>query len=331
MDTLVTATINDAQDAGDPSKISILVPPVNRLDDVNNPPYIGNQRPNYNQYLADPDNSMWSYVSCLSNGCASDGDPQSNGTYWDGWPSLAIDAPASQHRAMGWMAFLYDFSGELYWETTYRLDLAWNSCLPLDPGQPNNSNCLFYEGTNGDGTLFYPGKGDSNPDCPDASDRGCIGGTHDIPLETIRLKRTRDGREDFELLNHLRSLGLEGEATTIVESLFPNMHSVTPDRDGAPFDSARAALVDLLPVGTAAARHCVHVEPRRQQRDLRDGCRWNRSDPPDRQPGSRHQTCMVTRRIEDRVHVEPRRQQRDLRDGCRWNRSDSPDQRPGSR
>ncbi|MCA9861627.1 MAG: DUF4091 domain-containing protein, partial [Thermomicrobiales bacterium] len=69
----------------------------------------------------------------------------------------------------------------LYFSTTHRLQTAWDD------------QCDF--SGNGDGTLFYPGSA-----CPPGTGPGCIGGSTDIPIESIRLKRLRDGREDYEYL-----------------------------------------------------------------------------------------------------------------------------------
>ncbi|MEZ5208268.1 MAG: DUF4091 domain-containing protein [Acidimicrobiales bacterium] len=243
---LVTGTINELTTYGVPGEVDVLVPPVNRLDDASGA-YVGNQRANYDAWLGQAaGNRLWAYTSCLSHGCANAADPTTASAYFNGWPGYAIDAPAVQHRAMGMMAFRYDLSGELFWETTHRLPLAWNTCNAFDINNQNNSNCLFWDGTNGDGTLFYPGLGDANAACPNAGNRACIGGADDIPLETIRLKRIRDGREDYEYLHYLATHGKGTQARAVVDALFPTMHDATPGKDGATFDGARAQLVDLL-------------------------------------------------------------------------------------
>src|SRR5205814_6305010 len=76
----------------------------------------------------------------------------------------------------------------------------------------------FDFGGNGDGTLFYPGLA-----CASGR-RGCVGGTHDIPIESIRLKRIRDGREDFEYLHFLATHGIAGKAMRVARGLFPTMY-----------------------------------------------------------------------------------------------------------
>jgi Tol biopolymer transport system component len=236
IDALVTGTINDADAAGSTAFVDVLVPNVQRLDDKINgkPGYAGNQRPNYDAFVAGAGNKLWSYTSCLSHGCGSLASVEA---YWDGWPGYAIDAPAIQHRAMGWMSYLYDTRGELYYNTTQSLHQAWNNCAV------DNNTCQFFDGANGDGNLFYPGIACSTPGVP-----ACIGGAPgtDIPIETIRLKRIRDGREDYEYLRFADEHGGAGGARALASTLFPNMFSVTPDKDGPQFDLARQELVAMV-------------------------------------------------------------------------------------
>ena len=69
-----------------------------------------------------------------------------------------------------------------------------------------------------------------------------------------------------------------------------------------------------LPAGLVARRHQdrVHVEPRRQPRDLRDEPRRQRPAADDQQPGDRRHADLVADRQPDRVGVGPHRQPADL-------------------
>jgi len=136
-----------------------------------------------------PKRSLWPYTSCMSFSCDED-----ESSEYEGWPGYVIDQPASQARAMGWLAFLTGATGELYWSTSRSIATAWTN------------QYLF--GGNGDGNLFYPGT-------PDA-----IGGVHSIPVESMRLKRIRDGREDYEYLKILATRNQRGEARQVVRELF---------------------------------------------------------------------------------------------------------------
>lgn len=136
-----------------------------------------------------PRRRIWPYTSCMSFSCDT-----SESSAYDGWPGYAIDQPASQARAMGWMGFMTGAKGELYYNTTQAVSSAWTD--------------QYRFGGNGDGTLFYPGT------------PSVIGGEHSIPVESMRLKRIRDGREDFEYLRLLALRDQRPEARQVVSELF---------------------------------------------------------------------------------------------------------------
>ncbi|MCP5051302.1 MAG: DUF4091 domain-containing protein, partial [bacterium] len=126
-----------------------------------------------------------------------------------GWPSYAIDIPALSNRIMEWLSFKYDISGELYYSTTY----AYFGVSGND--DPWNNQYYFWG--NGDGTLFYPGRPDK------------IGGTHHIPVESIRLKMIREGLEDYEYMVLLKNLGEESFARTQVDSVVIDTYTFSYD------------------------------------------------------------------------------------------------------
>ena len=227
---LITGTIQNAKRFDAVPLIDLLVPIVNEMHDKPGASrYAGNQRPAYDAFdTAQGPNEVWTYTSCESHGCS--GDPGSN-PYWAGWPSYVVDQPGSEHRAMGFLAFEYRTAGDLYFDTDYALKRAWTD--------------EFDFGGNGDGTLFYPGRA-----CP--SGVGCIGGSHDIPVESIRLKRIRDGREDYEYLRFLSLHGRRAEAMEIARDLFPTMYRTNATR--SEFAAARARLADLIAEVTAGPR-----------------------------------------------------------------------------
>lgn len=235
--TLVTASLRDTSDAGAVELVNRLVVLVNEMEDKPTSPFQdvlpGNQRASYAPYEEmNPDNEVWLYASCMSHGCGSgavqpgmcrtglepDAGPITTDPYYTGWPGYTIDAPASQARAMGWLAYLYDARGELY----YRVD----QCLP------SARTAQYAFGGNGDGTLFYHG----HPDW--------IGGVSQVPVESIRLKLIRDGYEDFEYLRILEEMGKGEEARQIAENLFPTMYSAS--RTQEEIDAARTALARLI-------------------------------------------------------------------------------------
>jgi len=213
--TLVTADIDEvtANDFWD--DIDILVPIVNAMEDRGGP----DRRPEYDAFLAGgPQKELWWYQSCMSHGCGS-GCVGTTDPYFTGWPSYVIDASGIQNRAMEWLSWSYHVTGELYFETTYMLATAWDD------------QCDF--SGNGDGTLFYPGT------------PARIGGTTDVPVESLRLKLIREGQEDYEYLALLAARGDAALADAEAEALFPNPYSVTSATPADLF-AARARIADRI-------------------------------------------------------------------------------------
>jgi hypothetical protein len=219
---LVTATLADAVAQGATGYVNVLVPNVVHL--------APDQAP-----FADegPGRELWAYTACDSHGCGPDTpctSPESPTTDTDGWPGYVIDAPASQARAMGWLTYEEGATGELYYSATWSLGTAWTD------------QCVF--GGNGDGNLFYPGR----PEGYAGSTDSVIGGTTDIPIESIRLKRIRDGREDYEYLHELEARGQGEQAEAIAEGLLgpPDTAARGATFSQEELDSAREQLANLL-------------------------------------------------------------------------------------
>jgi hypothetical protein len=202
---LITATITAAEQFGARDLIDLLVPLVNHMNDKvpgGDAAYVGDQRPKYDPFAGEPGNQVWMYTSCMSTGCGAGNETD---PYWGGWPGYVIDAPASEARAMGWLSYTYRTVGELYFETAGKLTTAWTD--------------QFDFGGNGDGTLFYPG----------VTSR--VGGSHPIPIESLRLKLIRDGYEDYEYLRYLTLHGKGATARSIATGLFPTTHDTLRSND----------------------------------------------------------------------------------------------------
>jgi MYXO-CTERM domain-containing protein len=215
--TLVTTTIQEADEHGVTSSIDVMVPVVNYLDDRPAASrFSGPQRSRYDAFLASsPLKELWTYQSCMSHGCGGTvnmGSPSDADRYFTGWPSYVIDASAVRNRAMEWLSFLHGVGGELYFETTmaYGHD-PWN-------------NQWDFTG-NGDGTLFYPGT------------PAKIGGSAHVPVASIRLKMVREGMEDYEYLKLLSDAGDAPLAQRIAGELFP--HAYQTDVSPADLMAAR--------------------------------------------------------------------------------------------
>jgi hypothetical protein len=204
--TLVTTTTAEAA-ANGATGIDLFTPVVNFVEGKpTDGEWAGNQRSKYGP-------TIWWYQSCMSYGCGPGGT-------MTGWPTMAIDADATRNRAMEWLSYIYDVSGELYYETTYAYfgGDAWTN--------------QFYFGGNGDGTLFYPGT------------VAKIGGATEIPVESLRLKMIRDGMEDYELLHLATTLGFGAEAMKIATSIYPKTYLTTTTPSA--LDNARAQLAALI-------------------------------------------------------------------------------------
>jgi hypothetical protein len=186
--TLVTTSIATLTQQGLLDAVDIVVPIVNEMQDPGNDAV--DHRGDYDPFLARSWNKeVWMYQSCESQGCGGCG-PSNATKSTAAWPSVQIDHPGIRNRAMEWLSYRFDVSGELYWETLNHLDDAWNSHLA-----GHNALCDF--GGNGDGALFYPGTPSQ------------IGGTTHIPVASQRLELIREGMEDYEYLHLLDALGAE--------------------------------------------------------------------------------------------------------------------------
>jgi MYXO-CTERM domain-containing protein len=217
---IITSSFQDAQSAGAVDKIDVFVPV---LDQLENRPgsgaYAGSQRSKYDAWLtAKPNRAIWAYQSCDQHGCGNCGDT-TPGVDYTGWPNRVIDSSGVQDRAFPWQAFLFDVTGELYFETTFQLATAWDA----------NGQCAF--GGSGDGTVFYPGT------------PAKVGGTHDIPIESIRMKMIREGMEDYEYLVLVAKKDA-ALARSIAIGLFPHTYesAQTPDK----LEAARDRMFKLL-------------------------------------------------------------------------------------
>ncbi|MFL5822693.1 MAG: hypothetical protein ACJ764_04555 [Solirubrobacteraceae bacterium] len=217
LSALITANIRSADRFGARSAIDWLVPIVNELDDKPHASsFSGNQRPAYDGFLAQsPRKRLWFYTSCEGDGCTGD---STTDHYFTGWPGYSIDEPASEGLAMGWLAFEYRITGELYYAVDISLSHAWTN--------------QYAFGNNGDGNLFYAG----NP--------SVIGGHDPIPIESMRLKLIRDGLQDYEYLRFLATHGRARRAHEVARNLFAAMYR-TAVSDGR-LQSARAQLQGLV-------------------------------------------------------------------------------------
>jgi hypothetical protein len=173
---------------------------------------------------------LWWYQSCSSHGCGHGPFGDARDRYFSGWPSYMVDVDGAATRVMGWLEFANDIGGELYFDTVNAFN-RWDSAKSprVDPWDD-----LFLFGGNGDGTLFYPGRPSR------------IGGTTDIPIESLRLKLIRDGLEEYELLRLLSRRGPEGaaKARALAKDVAPRISAFV--HDPAVWERTRRSLIDAL-------------------------------------------------------------------------------------
>lgn len=112
------------------------------------------------------------------------------------YPTVHIDDNGVSARVMSWMAYDYDVTGYLTWESVYYKDAQ----EPDSNGNPSNvygiecyDDVWRWGDTFGDGFFFYPGK---------------VFGL-DAPVPSMRLYNMRDGLEDYEAMHDLESIYAE--------------------------------------------------------------------------------------------------------------------------
>ena len=112
------------------------------------------------------------------------------------WPNFFLDRGMNDTRIYPWMAWRYHLDGFLYYATTQTYT-----------EYPNPWTDVWSFGDNGDGLLFYPGR------------VSLIGGKHDIPCASIRMKIIRAGMQDYEYMALLHSMGQDAFVDALVQRL----------------------------------------------------------------------------------------------------------------
>ncbi|MGZ3459002.1 MAG: hypothetical protein ACXU86_10925 [Archangium sp.] len=203
---------------------------------------VSGQSASQEAFLRLPNRELWLYQGCMSHGCGGVAPENVPG---QGWPSYMVDRPAAKARAMEWLSFQEDATGEFYYDTVEMLSTAWTN--------------QYAYGGNGDGTILYPGT------------VAAIGGTTPVPLPSMRLKLIRLGMQDFEWLKWVRDAGDPDFARQVAQELIPAPWRV-PD-DGEAFERARMLLIQrgLVLSGAAVPDSVVEylrAHPGRPPRDV---------------------------------------------------------------
>jgi hypothetical protein len=163
-------------------------------------------------------------------------------------PTLLIDAPATDPRAVAWAAFKHGIDVYFYWHGVHwqhnrqkqgeRRQNVWADPITFDnrgqPGKPVDDQGFL----NGDGVLMYPGEERIHPD----EDRGLSG-----PCATVQLANLRRGLQDYLYLARARQLGLEEEVAAALAAVVPRVFSDAGETVGfaeteEPYEAARRSL-----------------------------------------------------------------------------------------
>jgi hypothetical protein len=167
-------------------------------------------------------------------------------------PTLLIDAPATDARAVAWAAFKHDVDVYFFWHGVHwqhnrqkqgeRRQNVWADPITFDNrGQPRKP--IDDQGyLNGDGVLMYPGEERVHPE----EDRGIAG-----PCSTVQLANLRRGLQDHLYLAMARRLGLRAEVDAALAAVVPRVFSDAGEtvgfaESGEPFEAARRKLARAI-------------------------------------------------------------------------------------
>lgn len=188
-----------------------------------------------------PDRESWLYTTCVLAGCSVVGPASLSGQI-----DINIDAGAMYMRLISAIFYEYYADGSIHWAAM---------CYPVNQdGSSARSpwvslwHTTFDGMNNGDGFFVYPG-------VASAAGRNLIpgtrviGGTTDIPVESIRLKHWRDILEDMELYRIAESKHGRAAVVSALAGVFTT--DVHLDKywelnlDPAAFRTARQAVIAL--------------------------------------------------------------------------------------
>ncbi len=174
-------------------------------------------------------------------------------------PTLLIDAPATDARAMAWALFKHDIDVYFFWHGVHwlhnsqkqgeRKQNVWADPITFDNrGQPNKDDFGYL---NGDGVLFYPGEEKVHPE----EDRGIAG-----PVSSVQLANLRRGLQDHLYLTLARQRGQAAVVDDVLRTIVPRVFSdagptVGFAETGDAFEAARRKLAEaIVAAGARGAR-----------------------------------------------------------------------------
>ena len=209
------------------------------VTDYNTDAYGNSHR--YLDPIKNADGSLFTYEGTNASVCAKPdayGSEDERATYRNGrelwwyscneprypYPSYHIDDSMTSTIAFEWMMAEYDIVGNLYWSVNYHV--GEDGADLKDPYDVAHRG----SGANGEGAIIYPGK-----------QYGVDG-----PVASIRLDAIRDGYEDYELFQMIKSeYAFRGEdSSAVIKEITKNVYqesSVTGD--ASEYEAARELLL----------------------------------------------------------------------------------------
>lgn len=184
------------------------------------------------------DRHYWLYIGCGTSACGMVGDSR-----FSGQVDLCVDADAMYNIFHGPIWYLYQATGSLHWNLTSYID---SNYAPYKSTWRN-----YWDGYNhGDGFFLYAGVANGTGRTLLAN-TPVIGGTHDIPIESLRLKTVwRDSIVFWELCKMAEAKHGRNAVLTAINSLFAPVPleqkywNLNTDPDY--YRSARLAVITLV-------------------------------------------------------------------------------------
>jgi hypothetical protein len=153
---------------------------------------------------------LWWYDSCTTHGCGVPG----RVPFLDNYPNSMMDTSAVMNRIWGFVGLVpYRVSGVSYYDSNY----AYGQYFAMPAPRVDVWESIYYFYGNGDGTVFYPGR------------PSLIGGTTDIPIESIRLKHIRDAMVDMEYGLRLNAQGDSNFLASNILRVASDIYTYNPD------------------------------------------------------------------------------------------------------
>lgn len=194
------------------------------------------QRPGRQRELYEAAN-WWNYLGCANNGCGVTGDSLVSGQI-----DLSADAKLLYNRLAGFVWARYEATGSIYWRIS-------SECTPTEGNNPYDNIWSVEFASNGDGHLVYPGVANTTGRTVGASTPS-IGGTKDIPVESIRLKAVRDFVEDYEYATMLKARIGRDATMTELNKFFTSTNINTQywflNMNATAFATNRAAMASVI-------------------------------------------------------------------------------------